>query len=156
MGILDFIFGNKQNLLKRMSGGVDAVKMGLYRHLVHQFNNQYDPEFSGRLSASVVNEVFSAIAPQEENRRFASENADLIVSKTTEIACNHQFRRIITDAIRVQMTIRYSDERSDIPLDMDPINKLKKYGILIPGGDQPTPSKFTPDAYEFLGQSPES
>jgi len=77
----------------------------------------------------------------------------LVIEK--EIKQEEKLRKIITDAVRVKCTLSHAmnsslSESEFIRLCREPIDNLKKFGMLAPGGDMPDLSEFLQNAGTFI------
>lgn len=145
----------KRELFNKMSILVDLVKVGLYKRLKAGFSKKYEDEFAGLLAGAVVNVLFSGQPTDEEGHKFKIENIDIIFEEISKLRDDQEVRRIVTDAIRVDCTVKHYENlnlESDQleKLSLDPILKLDELGILIPGGNEPKPDTFEAKVGEFL------
>jgi hypothetical protein len=110
------------------------------------------------LAAAVVNAVFSESPSNETGRRFIQNednlgNVRLVIEQG--IKPQEKLRQIITDAVRVKCALELAmntnlSEPDFIRLCREPIDNLKRLGLLIPGGDMPVLSIFLNNAGTFI------
>ena len=71
------------------------------------------------------------------------------LNELKEIKHDNELCDMVTQAVRVKVTVAYAKNISDKDSSTKPIEKLREFDILVPGGDMPSPSTFLPKAYEF-------
>ncbi len=140
------------DLIKRMSEGVMMVKLGLYLRLTNSLKDTYEIERAKMLAAAMVNELFSEPPQGAKGKMFLESNRALIEQLISVVPGNKEVCKAVTQAVRVKGIINdYTDGDTQKVL-LDPVEKLRRLGILIPGGKAPEPDSFLPMAREFLGQ----
>ena len=158
MGFLDRLLGSKKKMYKDAMNGIDRVKVGLMYYILPECEANFGKDYATPLVAAVVNTVFSESPSNETGRRFIQNednlsNVNLIIEKG--IKPQEKLRQIITDAVRVKCTLSHAmntnlPEPDFIRLCREPIDNLKRLGLLIPGGDIPDLSIFRHNAGTFI------
>ncbi len=161
MGLLDRLFGSKkkmyENTLKDASTGVDFVIKGLALHLFSENQFAQDKDNSAPLVVAVVNTVFSNPPSNEIGRLFIQnqhnlKNVKLVIENA--IKPKEKLKQIITDAVRVKCILEHAwnpnlSGEEFTRLCSEPIENLKRLGLLIPGGYTPDLNTFPQIAYNF-------
>jgi len=145
---------SKKKLLLDLQRAVDMVKVGMYVRLRVEYSKQYESEFAGFLAAAVSNEVFSDEPGNEEAQHFLNENKSLIETETRNLSHKQHLCHVLTQTIRARSVIPFAKDKHTLETSFDPINKLKDYGILIPGGEFPKLNSFYTLATEFYQTRP--
>jgi hypothetical protein len=158
MGFLDRLLGSKKKMYKDAMNGINMVKVGLMYYILPECEANFGKDYAASLVAAVVNTVFSESPSNETGRRFIQNennlsNVRLVIKKG--IKPQEKLGRIITDAVRVKCTLSHAmntnlSEPDFIRLRREPIDNLKRLGLLIPGGDMPDLSIFLHDANTFI------
>ncbi len=138
--------------------GLDMVKVGLMYYLLPECEVNFGKDYSPPLVAAVVNTVFSDPPSNETGRQFILDednvkNVMLVIEKSIKPV--EKLRQTITDSVRVKCTLSHSknpklSERDFIRLCREPIDNLKRLGLLIPGGEMPELSIFLHNAGTFV------
>lgn len=142
-----------------MLAAVDLIRMGLYVRLKSKFLLQYDKDFSGALAAAIISELFSESLSKRKAAEFYNSNKELIVQELENLKNSKEIKNAITQAVRVKQIVYFSENQISASSMIEPIEKLKKLGFLIPGGESPNPKIFIPMAvnfYESSASDPES
>lgn len=143
-----FRFGKRQ-LFKKMIAGVDMVKMGLYNRLSIRYIKKYGKTKGGLLAAAVINELFSELPSNTEAEQFLQLNSDLIQQELPRLRDDKEICDAVTQAVRVKIIV-FLDQKKLSPEDsIECIEKLRRFGILVPGGNTPGPDTFLPMAIKF-------
>ena len=158
MGLLDRLLGSKKKVYKDAMNGIDMVKVGLGCYILPECETNFAKDYAAPLVAAVVNTVFSESPSNETGRRFIRDednlsNVRLVIEKA--IKPQEKLRQIITDTVRVKCTLSRAmntnlSEPDFIRLCREPIDNLKRLGLLIPGGDMPDLSIFLHNAGTFI------
>lgn len=158
MGFFDRLLGSKKKLYKDAMNGIDMVKVGLAFYILPECEANFGKDYAVPLTSAVVNTVFSESPSNEAGRRFIQNednlsNVRLVIEKG--IKPQEKLRQIITDAIRIQCTLSHAmntnlSEPDFIQLCREPIDNLKRLGLLIPGGDMPVLGIFLDNAGAFI------
>ena len=157
MGLLDRLLGTKK-MYKDAMNGVDMVKVGLMYYLLPECEVNFGKEYSAPLVAAVVNTVFSDPPSNEIGRQFILDennvkNVLFVVEKGIKPV--KELRKTITDSVRVKCTLSHSmnpklTEPDFVRLCREPIDNLKRLGLLIPGGEMPELNIFLHNAGIFV------
>ena len=158
MGFLDSLFGNKKKIYQEALNSVDKVKVGLSNSLIHVCEYKFGKEYASSLISAIVNTIFSE-SPSSETGRLFLQNEDninnvmLIIEKY--IKPQENLMEGITEAVRVKCALSHSmnnnlSEPDFIRLCREPIDKLKRLGLLVSGGDMPDLPKFNQTAKVFF------
>jgi hypothetical protein len=144
-----FLVHRKKTLLKRMVSGIDMVKIGVYGRLSQRFKAKYGEEQVGLLATAVTNELFSELPSNPSAEKFLKSNKDIVERELSNLRSDDEICNAVTQAVRVKLTISYDKGNHTQEQLFDPLEKLKKFGILVSGGDTPSPDTFLPMAYDF-------
>ena len=144
-----FFFHQKKLLLRSMNTGVDQVKLGLYSILRSKFATEHGEDTAGSLAAAVTNEIFSELPSTPEAEEFLQSHRDIVERELSTLKHDDRIRAVVTQAVRVKTTISYAKGVRGRESLLDPIDKLLQLGILLPGGDPPSPWSFLRSAEEF-------
>ncbi len=104
------------------------------------------------LSAATVNELFSEPPQGAKGKMFLESNRALIDQLISEVPGNKEVCEAVTQAVRVKGIINDTTGGDTQKVLLDPLEKLRRLGILVPGGKAPEPDSFLFMAREFLGQ----
>lgn len=147
------MFGRKKKLFEKMLTGVDTVKMGVYVRLKSKFLREHDEDFSGLLAGAVINELFSNVPSNPQGNKFLDSNQELIKSELENLAGDEEIRHTVTQAARVRSIVQTEENPREVEANVAALEKLKDLGILISGGEIPTPEAFLQMAEEFYQAS---
>jgi hypothetical protein len=159
MGLLDRLLGSKKKMYKDAMNGISMVKVGLAYYILPECEANFGKDYAASLVAAVVNTVFSESPSNETGRRFIQNEDNLsnvrLVVIEKWIKPQEKLRQIITDAVRVKCTLSHAmntnlSEPDFIRLCREPIDNLKRLGLLTPGGDMPDLSTFLHNAGTFI------
>ncbi|GAI56791.1 unnamed protein product [marine sediment metagenome] len=140
------------DLIKKMSEGVQMVKLGLYLRFINSLKDICEIERAKRLAAAMVNELFSEPPQGAKGKIFLESNRALIEQLISVVPGNKEVCEAVTQAVRVKGIIADFVDGDTREALLDPLEKLRRLGILIPGGKAPEPDSFLSMAREFLGQ----
>lgn len=147
------IFGfGKKELARKMIGGVDKIKIVLYKILLDSYKNSGEAEDrTGFLAAAAVNEIFDC--HNELSRENFGKNKEVVVEGIKRLGDTHsELKQSITDAIRVYVQSEWmlSGKLED---DFQHVfNNAQERGIFIKGGEPPNPTVFLSMANELAEQ----
>lgn len=176
MGLFGRLLGIEERMHRRATEGVDMVKVGLAMYLLPECKAIFDAAYATRLTAAVVNTVFSEDPSNEEGRQFVEDEGNrkrvaLVIDRT--IRSEEKLVRIITEAVRVQcaqswrvlkaepgfrdpdrLSIRESQDTITRLIlrkasTQEPLVKLRRLGLLHRDGQAPE-SYEMPDLGLFL------
>jgi len=147
------MLGRKRKLIKKMLSGVNLVKMGLYVRLKSNLTQEYDEDFSEFLAAAIINELFSETPSNPEGIEFLSSNKELVHQEIDKLKHDEKIRNAVTQAVRVKAIILLANNQDHSSSHVQPLEKLKDLGILIPGGEPPTPETLLAMARDFSNQA---
>lgn len=80
---------------------------------------------------------------------FLENNRDIIEQEIHNLQNDDDIRKAVTQAVRVKVIISLYKNKLFTEPSVDLLEKLRKFEILIPGGEVPSPDTFLPMAYEF-------
>jgi len=139
------------DLIKRMSEGVQVVKLGLYLRLINSLKDTCEMEKAKWLAAAIVNELFSESPPDTKGKIFLESNRTLIEQIISEVGGNKEVCEAVTQAVRVKGIIDDTVGGDTQKVLLSPLEKLRRLGILVPGGKTPEPDSFLSMARKFQG-----
>ena len=158
MGLLDRLLGFKKKMHKDAMNGIEMVKVGLAYYLLPECEANFPKDYAALLVPAVVNTIFFESPSNVTGSDFIQNednlnNVRLVIEKS--IKPQKKLKVIITDAIRVKCNLSYAtntnlSEKDFIRLCREPINNLKRLGLLAPGGDMPELSTFLYNAGTFV------
>jgi len=137
------IFGfGKKKLANEMIGGVDKVKVVLYKIVLDIYLDKgEDRDRAGYLAAAAVNEIFDCHS--ELSRENINKNKQVVIDGIKELGSTHlEFKQIITDAIRVyfqaewMLTGKLKDSFREV------FKNAQERGVFVKGGKLPDPTTF--------------
>lgn len=138
------------DLTKRMSEGVLMVKLGLYVRLTNSLKDTYEIERAKRLATAVVNELFSDSPVSAKGKIFLESSRTLIEQIISGLRDNKETCEAVTQAVRVKGIMNDTAD-GDTQKVLPPLEKLRQFGILVPGRKIPKPDSFLSMAREFEG-----
>ena len=157
MGFFTRLLGIDKRMHQRATNGVDTVKAGLAMYLLPECEANYEKGYAARLTAAVVNEVFSEPPSNEVGHQFINDaenrrNVSLVIERA--IKPQENLRNIITEAVRVKCTANFGmipnlPEAEFRQSYHEPIRKLKRLGLLVQGGEAPNLTTFFVNAGSF-------
>jgi len=141
----------QKKLIKNFDAAVNHVKHGIYHSLKGEFIKSQDETYSGLLAAAVTNELFALQPTTEEARIFALKNKKVIEHQISALKNNKEITEILNITLRLRAKMIYENVSSGtvIKINGKAIDNLKKYGLLIPDINLPTPKKFIAKARAF-------
>jgi len=143
---------SEKKLAKRMLGGVNVIKLVLYKILISDFSKKYkDEKFYKPLAGAVINEIFGKHT--KGSKEMFDNKKELVISEIKNLGINHpRLKRPITDALRVYVIANYalgSEMIADIEYINNLFNKAMKRGIFIKEGEAPKYDSFLDMATEL-------
>ena len=133
-----------------MISGVEKVKETLLQQLSDRYTGTYG-DVQGRLLAeAVTNELFSDHPSSHESERFLKSSYEVIQDELYELQKDIEIRNIVTQTIRAKILVASMLGAKDKEAIIDPIEKLQRYGIFIPGGEPSLPVNFLVMAHEYF------
>ncbi|WP_027359626.1 hypothetical protein [Desulforegula conservatrix] len=141
----------QKKLIKNFDAAVNHVKHGIYHSLKSEFIKSQDETYSGLLAAAVTNELFALQPTTEEARIFALKNKKVIEHQISDLKNKKEITEILNITLRLRAKMIYENVSSGtvIKINGKAIDNLKKYGLLIPDINLPTPKKFIAKARAF-------
>ena len=132
----------QHRLIPILRDGVDIVKMVLFKELKAHLAEAYpakDPGFAGRLSGTILNDLFGIENLMEPFAGFKREHQDLITRELQALPRRFAELRIpLTDALRIQFLC---DSREGINSESILV-RAKECGILMINREIPLPKFF--------------
>jgi hypothetical protein len=138
-----------RRLIKQIEHSTDLVKLGLAERLANKYAKTYGGDIAMALAAAVTNEVFSEQPGNDQGKAFLQQNRALVEQELLKLREDSYICRVLTETVRAGMIVPYAKGIRTAEAFLDPLEKLQRLGILIPGGEAPSPSTFFPLANEF-------
>lgn len=132
-----------------MLSGVEMVKLGVLDRLAERFKGIYEQETADALAAAVVNELFANKPADPLAREFYITNKNTIGRELANLQYDDQICKIITQAIRILVSLSDEHESGMQNLPDGHVDKLTKLGIFLPDEYTPTPNFFLQMAHDF-------
>jgi len=130
--------------IKRMAGGVDVIKAGIAVQLLRRYKRECPEDTAAKLASAVANELFSDPPSTHDAAVFLEENAQLVQQAIEALQDERETREALTQALRVKAMVAFAEGRRGRQHLIEPIERLRELGLLIPGGDQPSADTFVP------------
>ena len=127
-----------------MAAGVEIVKAGISVTLLRRYKLRYDEELAARLAAAVSNELFSDPPSNPRGSAFLTDNRELIRQEIEALQEDYEIRGELTQALRVKAMVSFAEGNRDREHLIEPVEKLRKLGLLIGGGELLSPDTFFP------------
>ncbi len=160
MGLFGRLLGSKKKALQDAMSGIDMVKAGLSYYVLLECEDKFGKNYAYPIAAAVVNTIFSESPSTERGREFIQDqdnfdNVKFVIEN--KIKPKEKLRQIITDAIRVKCTLANAmypnlSEPDFIRLCQEPVDNLKRLGLLISGGEMPDLGIFLRNASIFINE----
>ena len=130
--------------------GVDMVKVGVLDRLAERFQPEYDKETADMLAAAIVNELFSETPSDHYAREFLEINRKVVERELSNLKNDVEICTAVTQAVRVKALASQEQVGGKTQvLACDLLEKLKKFGILVPTEETPNLRAFLRMANEF-------
>jgi len=142
-----------KHLLSRMLEGVQMVKRGLYLRLLYRLELKYETEKAKFLAAAIINTLFSDSPSTKKAEAFLESNRNLIKQEISDLQADNQICNVVTQAARVKGIISHYLGTPGKESLINPLERLKELGILVPGGKAPEPGSFLSMATKFQEDS---
>ena len=146
----------KVKFFNKIDKAVDEVKYGLYARINKNLADKEEKD-PGKMSAAIVNELFSLKPTTIESKKYLEENSEKIHSFVKDIKQDNEIKKILpqTHAIRLQGVFKAigaggSDEFARVPY-----NNLEKKGLLLKDIEIMDPRKFIKFAKKYIRSSPD-
>ena len=149
----------ESKLIPILRDGVTIIKMVFFKELKTHLGKKYpdrSPEYIGKLSGAIINDLFGTPNNQESFAAFVKANQSRIQGEMETIATDFEQLRIpLTDALRVQFLC---DSLEGIESEKV-LSRAKALDILILDRNTPLPKNFMRlsrklgVAYKFLPES---
>ena len=145
----------QRRLLKKMANGVWIIKAGIGVRLLREYKKRFSDDTdhtAEKLAAAVSNEVFCDLASTEESELWLSNNRQLVNSEIMALAKDPETCEALTQSIRVKtMFALYKGERDRQVLNAG-LEKLKAFGLFLPGCEMPSPQNFFPIVQRYYSE----
>lgn len=132
----------EKRLIPILREGIHLVKMFLYKELRQGLSEKYaDRErvFIGRLTGSIINELFGTPNREEPFLTFNRENEAIINGELKTLAADYPELKIpLTDALRVQFICDSQEGGENVAI----LNQASELGVLMVERDFPLPDHF--------------
>ena len=132
----------ESKLLPIMREGIDIIKMIFFKKLKDHLSQKYagNPAIeTGKLTGTIVNELFGTPNTEEPFASFAEQNRDIVTLELDAIACDLEEMRIpLTDALRMQALCDHQEGGDSTPT----LTRATELGILLDERDLPLPHHF--------------
>lgn len=132
----------EHTLIPVLREGVAVVKMILFKELKPYLGEKYPQrgaEFAGRLSGSVINELFGTPNPDPTFAAFAQAHRVIIHDELGLLAVRHPNLRIaLTDALRIQFLCDHQENIDSSAV----LSRADELGILVVERELPLPATF--------------
>jgi hypothetical protein len=132
----------RKSLFDRMLKAVELIKLGIFVRLQVRYLAEYGECSASLLAAAVTNELFSACPTTPEAEKFLELNMDLVKVALANLKEDAEVRQATTRALRVKAFIEMDGSAKISPRSIAPLERIQELGILVPGGDTPTPDSF--------------
>jgi hypothetical protein len=134
---------------EQMINGVNMVKVGVFGRLSSRFRVKYGEEKGNLLAAAVTNELFSSPSLNRKGKKFLKSNRETVQKELSDLRNDDEIRNAVTQAVRVKVIISQAQSNQAKESLLSPLEKLKELGILVSGGETPSPNTFLPMASRF-------
>lgn len=132
----------ESKLLPVLREGVNVVKMIFFKRLQDFLTEKYpdrDKDFTNKLAASLINDLFDTPNPEEPFAGFAKANKTIIEKELKTVAANFEDLRIpLTDALRVQVLCDHQEGVDNSAV----LARAVELNILLVDRDLPLPHSF--------------
>lgn len=136
----------KQTLVTEMADGVNMIMTGIFTLLSTRLKRTY-PDCAPTLAAAVVNEMFFRPQPAQD---FCLQYYHQIREEIRKLSDDEGIKAAFTQAIRVNTLIHQQTGMISTQEGSRRLEHCLKRGLLIQGGNFPTPPTFLPFAEHFL------
>ncbi len=144
LGYVLFIRSSRRASMKRMGGGVDVIKSGIAVQLLLRYKLEYAEDTAAKLASAVANELFSEPPSTSEAAVFLEENGALIEQAIHALQDDSDTREALTHALRVKAMVSFAEGKRGREHLIEPIEKIRELGLLIPGVVYPSAETFFP------------
>lgn len=146
------VFGlGKKELAHKMIGGVDKIKIVLYKILSSIYLDGGAKDRAGLLAAAAVNEIFDC--HNDLSQGNFNENRDAVVEGIKKLGSScPDLKQSITDALRVYIQVEFmltGKLKEDFQQVFD---NAQERGIFIKGWEPPNPTTFLDMANKLAKQ----
>jgi hypothetical protein len=115
-----------------------------------KFVDRYGEEDADLLAAAVSNKLLLGEPTNTKAVRFLNLHSDLVNSELSNLKNeNEEIRKIITQALRVKAAIDSEKRLKPTDTILNMMDQAHTLGILIPGGEFPSPESFLRMASKF-------
>lgn len=132
----------ESKLIPVLREGVNVVKMIFFKKLQDYLAEKYpdqEKEFTNKLAASLINDLFDTPNPEEPFASFAKANKTIVEEELKAVAANFEDMRIpLTDALRVQVLCGHQEGIDNSAV----LARAKDLNILLVERDLPLPHSF--------------
>lgn len=147
-----FVIAVRRRGVKRMAVGVDIVKGGLGLRLLRRYCESHDRETAAKLAAAVVNELFADPPGNAEGASFLDSNRDLVLKEIRSLRSDDDTRIALTQTMRVKCLVAFARGKRSAQDIHDPVSRLREWGLLVAGGEMPSPSTYLPIVRGFCDE----
>ncbi len=151
MRLFDFLNFRKRAesaLVRELEATANLVKVGLYARLVERYSQEFELENAKFLAAAVTNEAFSDQPSDGQAITFLERQRPLVEEKLRELSKDYHVCNVLTQTLAAWAMVPLL-EGATADAWIDPLEKLQRYGILIPGGSAPELKQLIPLVTEF-------
>jgi len=134
-----------------MAAGVDIIKAGLAVKFMRTYKQQYERNTAANLAAAVANELFSDPPSTDEAAEFLTENRQWIEQEIQALATEAEICEDLTQAVRVKAMVAFAQPKGDKAHVLAALERLKEFGVLVPGEEQPSWERFSAIVRRYQG-----
>lgn len=143
------VIATRRRGVKQMAVGVEIVKAGLGVRLLRRYRESYDRETAAKLAAAVMNELFGDPPGNDEGASFLDLNRDLVLRELRNLGSDDEARDVLTQTMRVRSLVAFAQGKRSAQDIHDPVRRLREWGLLVAGGEMPSPSTYLPIVRRF-------
>ena len=118
--------------------------------LLKRYSQEYEERSAVWLASVITNTLLSYEIDSNTMKRAELHRA-LINNKIAALKNDAGLCRLLTDTVRVITTLCFAIKEADIMANpLKRIQALERFGLLIPGGDEPEPESYSEMVREFI------
>ena len=147
--VFGYAFYRQMAVIVAMGRAVNMVKLGLFRQLKHRYLTELERPEATLLADAVTAYIFSEEPTVPHEVQFKRENVDRIEAEARRLSNDRQTCQLLTQAVRTQATIAFIRLNRNAQIATAQLERLNDLGILVAGGEAPSPDTFVPAARAF-------
>lgn len=130
------------------------VLAGIYGRLLDRYRNRFGSETAAGLARAVTDSLFGHTVQDEPALDFLSAHRNLVEDEIMNLKNDDEIRSVVTDTFVLKAVFLHRQRGCKDTSYVDPVERIKRFGLYLEGQQPPTPMSFIKTAREFYQSTP--